>query len=186
MTTGRRDSGFTLIELMITLGVTLTVLGVTTQLLVQSSRSFTNGQAAMETRNNNAAGVDMMERLIRQATTINADPDANGVFDTIRVVADWNPRDGVVTGPYETVTFSTAGGMLQMSESAGAAAVPYAAGVAQLTFAYSDHRGDPLPTATVLAKPALIGMVRISVLAPSIAGRPPVLSRTSVAIRRVK
>lgn len=180
------ERGVSLAEMMISLAVVLTVLGVSTQLMVQSGRAFTNGQAAMEARNNNTAGLDMMERLIRQATTITADPDGNGAFDSIRVVADWNPRDGSVTGAYETVTFTAAGGELLVQDSTMATPVVYAEGVDQLAFTYADHRGDPLAVALVTGKPVLIGMVAVSVTAPSIDGRPQTVSTTNVAIRRVK
>lgn len=181
------ERGVGLAELAVTMGVVLTVLGITTQILMQSGRAFTNGSTAMEARNNNAAGIDMMERLIRQATTIVPDPDANGVFDTIRVVADWNPRDGNVTGPYETVTFTTGpGARLLVQDSTMAAPVEFAEGVAQLRFTYLDHLGAALPAASMAAKPELIGMVGIVVQGPAIDGAPANVSRSTVAIRRVK
>lgn len=182
----RDERGIGLAEMMVTLGVVLSVLALTTQLMMESGRAYTNGQAAMEARNNSAAGVDMMERLIRQSTALVADPDANGIFDSIRVVADWNPRDGAVTGPYETVTFSAVNGVLQMQDSTMAAPVAFVEGVDQLRFTYADHRGAPLPAATVTGTPALIGMVAVSVRAPAIDGRPQTVSTINVALRRVK
>lgn len=180
------ERGVSLVEMMITLVVVMAVLGITTQILVQSGRAFTNGQATTDIRTNNTAGIDMIERLVRQATGIVADPDGNGVFDSIRVTADWNPRDGNVTGPYETVTFTVAGGMLMVQDSTMGAPVVYSEGVNQLRFTYADYQGAALPAATVTGTPARIGMVGIALTAPPVDGLPPVVTSTTVAIRRVK
>ena len=182
----RDERGVGLVEMMVTLVVVLAVLGLTTQILMQSGRAFTNGQAAMDARNNNAAGIDMLERLIRQSTVITADPDGNGVFDSIRVVADWNPRDGSVTGAYETVTFTVAGGVLLMQDSTMGAPVVYSEGVEQMRFTYGDYQGTALPAATVTGTPARIGTVGIALTAPQVDGLPAVVTATTVGIRRVK
>ena len=184
--TGRSERGVGMVELMVTMVVVMAVLGLTTQILMQAGRAFTNGQAAMDARNNNAAGIDMLERLVRQATTITADPDANGVFDSVRVVADWNPRDGSVTGAYETVTFTVAGGVLLMQDSTMGGPEVYAEGVQQMQFTYGDYQGAALPAATVTAQPERIGTVGIALTAPPVDGMPPVVTATTVAIRRVK
>lgn len=170
-------AGFSLVELAVTMGVVVTVLGITTMALVQSGRAFTTQQVIMDARNNNGAAVDMVERLIRQATTIEADPDANGVFDSIRLVAPG--------GPYQDVTFTANNGTLFLQEGGGAP-VPFADGVTQLRFTYADHRGAPLTAALTVNRPELIGMVRVTVRAATAQGLPPVESSANVAIRRVK
>lgn len=169
--------GFSLVELTVTMGVVVSVLALTTMILVQSGRAFTSQQVVMDARNNNGAAVDMVERLIRQATTIQADPDGNGVFDSIRLVA---PR-----GPYQDVTFTADNGTLFLQEGSGAP-VPFAVGLTQLRFTYGDHRGAPLTAALTVNRPELIGMVRVTVRAASAQGLPPVESSANVAIRRVK
>jgi type II secretory pathway pseudopilin PulG len=171
--------GFSLVELAVTMGVVVLVLGMVTLVLVQSSRAFTTQQVIMDARNHNGAALDMMERLIRQANPqqIQADPDGNGVFDTIRVLSPG--------GPYQDVTFSASAGTLFLQE-AGGAPVPFADGITMLRFIYSDHLGNPLANALVLSRPQLIGMVRVTVRAASAQGLPPVDSTTNVAIRRVK
>jgi len=178
--------GASLAEMMVSLAVVLCVLGLTTQILMQSGRAFTDGQARMENRNNNAAGIDMMERLIRQATTIVPDPDNNGVFDSIRVVHDWNPRDGAVTGPYETVTFSTAGGLLLMQDSTMAAPAAFAEGVTALGFTYANYQGAPMTTAAVAAQQPLIGMVTVTMTTPAVNGAAGASHTVNVGLRRIK
>jgi prepilin-type N-terminal cleavage/methylation domain-containing protein len=173
----RRRAGFSLVELLVTMGVVVVVLGVTTLVLVESGRAFTTQQVVMGARNQNGAALDMMERLIRQAVTITADPDGNNVFDSIRLVGS--------AGPYQNVTFFANGGTLFLQEGGGVA-VPFADGVTQLRFTYADHRGGPLTAALATGRPELIGMVRATVRAASAQGLPPVESSTNVAIRRVK
>lgn len=182
----RDERGVGLSELMVSLAVALTVLGVTAQILIDSTRAFTNGQTRMENRNNNAAAIDMMERLIRQATTIVADPDGNGAFDSIRVIHDWNPRDGAVTGPYETVTFTTAGGVLMIQDSTMAAPIAFAEGVEQIAFVYANYQAAPMTAAAVAAQQPLIGMVTVTMTSPAVEGMPGPVHTINVGLRRIK
>jgi hypothetical protein len=81
------------------------------------------------------------------ATTVNPDPDANGVLDSIRLRGDWNPPDGVA-GQYEDVTFSRAGNTIFVREPVDPTAVPIADNIATMTFVYRDRHyvliADPI------------------------------------------
>ena len=83
-------------------------------------------RAALDGRNSAAASVDLLARLLRQSSCVSAtnvycqaifpDPDDNGVFDSVRVQADWNPRDGDLNDPYEDVLFVVANSTLWKRE----------------------------------------------------------------------
>ena len=109
------ERGMTMVELLVSSAVMLTVLSVTTTVMTKSSTMFTQQRAALDGRNSAAASVDLLTRLLRQSSCISAtavycqsifpDPDGNGVFDSVRVRADWNPRDGDLNDAYEDVVF---------------------------------------------------------------------------------
>ena len=76
--------------------------------------------------------------------SIDPDPDDNDVFDSVRVQADWNPRDGDLNDAYEDVLFVVANGMLWKREPADAGLVSFGDRVQSLTFTYTNQNGVPL------------------------------------------
>ena len=99
------------------------------------------------------------------------DPDGNGVFDSVRVRADWNPRDGDFDDPYEDVLFVVANGMLWKREPTDAALVSFGDSVQSLRFTYTNQNGGPL--ANPVARPDLIGGVTITIVTTAGQGLPP-------------
>jgi len=200
MTSMRSERGLTLVELLVTSLVMITVLGITTGLLVNASTMFTQQRTALEGRNSGAASLDMLTRLLRQsacviATTVRCnsitpDPDNNGIFDSVRVQADWNPRNGVLTDPYEDVFFTVAADVvtgrmvLWKREPADAALVAFGDGVLSLRFVYTNQNGGALPN--VVAQPDLIGGVAMTVVTEAARGLPAVTTTTAISLRRVK
>ena len=122
-----------MVELLVSSAVMVVVLSVSTTVLTKSSTIFTQQRGALNGRNSAAASIDLLSRLLRQSSCISAtnvycqsifpDPDNNGVFDSVRVRADWNPRDGALNDPYENVLFVVANGTLWKREPADAALV---------------------------------------------------------------
>lgn len=186
--------GMTMVELLVGSAIMITVLGVSTTVLTRSSTMFRQQRVAMDGRNNGAAAIDMLARLLRQSSCVSAtnvycqaimpDPDGNGSFDSVRVQADWNPRDGALDDPYEDVLFVVGGGTLFKREPSDAALVPFSDRIQSLTFAYTDQNGGALTNP--IARPDLIGGVTITVVTPQADGLPAVTSSTSVSIRRIK
>jgi len=188
------ERGMSMIELLVTSAVMIIVLGVSTTVLTRSSTMFTQQRAALDGRNSAAASVDLLARLLRQSSCVSAtnvycqsifpDPDVNGVFDSVRVQADWNPRDGVLDDPYEDVLFVVDGGTLWKREPADAAPVPFGDRVESLRFVYTNQNGGAL--ANPVGRPDLIGGVGITIVTTSGRGLPSVSSSSSVSIRRIK
>jgi len=188
------ERGMTMVELLVSSLVMIIVLGVSTTVLTKSSTMFTQQRGALNGRNSAAASVDLLSRLLRQSSCISAtnvycqaivpDPDNNGVFDSVRVQADWNPRDGALDDPYEDVLFVVAGGSLWKREPSDAALVSFGDNVQSLRFTYRDQNGAPL--ANPVARPDLIGAVTISIVTTAGQGLPAVTSSSTVSVRRVK
>jgi Tfp pilus assembly protein PilW len=165
------------------------VLGLVGQIFADSDRVYRTQRQHVETRGSAAAALDMMVRLIRQAgdatatTGIFPDPDANGALDSVRVVTDWNPRNGVVTDPYEDVTFTVAGGTLFKQEPTDAAPVAFADQVQSIAFAYQTPGGVAIVNPMTVPK-AHLGFVRVTLQATPIANVPGRVFTSSASIRR--
>ena len=194
MASVRSERGFTMVELLVTSAVMVIVLTVTTGVLVKSSTMFTQQRASMDGRNSSAASIDMLARLLRQSSCISdtdvycqaiwPDWDNNGVFDSVRVRSDWNPRDGDYGDPYEDVIFTVANGTLFKREPADAGLVAFGDGVQSIRFTYTNQNGGPL--ANPIARPDLIGGVTITVVTTPAQGLPPVTSSSTISVRRIK
>lgn len=198
------ERGFTMVELLVSSAVMVIVLGVSTTVLMQSSRMFTQQQLSMNNRNSAGASIDMLARLLRQSScplsqdtnvycqSIVPDPDGNGIFDSVRVRGDWNPRDNDFNDPYEDVLFTVAMAntpagpvwTLFKREPTDAQLVAFGEGVQSIRFTYTNQNGAPL--ANAVARPDLIGGVTMTVVTTPPQGLVPVTSSTAISVRRIK
>jgi len=188
------ERGMTMVELLVSSAVMLTVLGVSTTVMTKASTMFTQQRAAMGGRNSAGAAVDLLTRLLRQSSCISAtavycnsiipDPDLNGVFDSVQIQADWNPRDGDFNDPYENVLFAAGGGLLWKKEPTDTALVPFSDQVQSLRFVYTNQNGGAL--ANPVARPDLIGGVTVTIVTTAGRGLPPVTSTSAISLRRIK
>jgi prepilin-type N-terminal cleavage/methylation domain-containing protein len=117
--------GFSLIELMIAMTVTLLLLGVVAGVLAGIQKEYKYQRPRMEAVQNANMAMDTIVRLIRMAGTkppqcssltfqglTPSQPDGSGNYSKLRVQSDWNPADCALTGTEEDVTFSVSGGYL--------------------------------------------------------------------------
>jgi prepilin-type N-terminal cleavage/methylation domain-containing protein len=178
----RSERGFSLIELLVVTVVLIIALGIATQIFVQGNAAYTTQQAYDDARSNAAAALDMTVRLLRSADTIFPDPDGNLAADSIRIVADWNPRDGDTADPYEDVRFTTAGGVLFKQEPADAGPVAFAERIASIAFTYRNGAGTLLATPWTAA-PAQLALVQVTVQSTPINGLA-VTVTSSASVRR--
>lgn len=187
--TSRGDSGFTLIELLVTSIILLTVLGIVGRIFSDSDRVYRTQRQYVEIRGSAASALEMIVRLIRQAGEtqnplgIWPDPDNNGALDTIRLVADWNPRNGVTTDPYEDVTFSAAGGTLFKREPADAGPVAFADRVASVTFSYVSPGGVAVANPMAVPK-AHLGYINVTLQTQAVNNVPGRAFTSSASVRR--
>jgi prepilin-type N-terminal cleavage/methylation domain-containing protein len=187
-----RDAGFSLAEVLVATVVSLIGLGIVTDIFVQSDAVYATQRQYLEARTDAAGALDMIVRLVRQggelsaanpALGVNVDPDGNNAADSIRVVADWNPRNGAVTDAYEDVTFTVAGGILFKQEPADGAPVPFAEQVNALTFTYRTPDGLLLTTPWTANKRNL-AHVTVSLQSTPVNGSPGRTFTSSASIRR--
>lgn len=178
-------AGFTLVELLVTMVVVLAVLAVVTQIVVRSNIVYAQQRAHLERRYNTATTVEMIARLLRQAQSIETDPDGNSALDSIRIVADWNPRDGDTSDAYEDIVFSQAGTTLFKREAADAGLIPFAENVNQLTFAYFNPGGGAVLNPLTVTIDQL-AFVTVTVGSPPVDGQPGLALASSASVRRLE
>jgi len=187
-----RDAGFSLSEVLVTMVVSLLGLAIVANIFAQSNAVYATQRRYLDARTDAAGALDMIVRLVRQAGEVNAanpalgvnaDPDGNNVLDSIRVVSDWNPRNGVATDAYEDVTFTVAGGILFKREPGDAAPVAFSEQVNALTFAYRRTDGVLLATPWAANK-IIIGHVEVTLQATPVNGSPGRVFTSSASIRR--
>jgi len=179
-----RADGLTLTELAVTLVVTLSVAGIITQTALQATKTYGQQQFYIDARKNVGASLDMMVRMARQATWIDANPNGSGLYNSIRVKADWNPRNGVLTDPWEDVTFTVANGQLLKQEPSDAAAVPFADRVQSLSIAYYDTNNVALTNPVPTNKIAYI-VFTITTTTSQTAGQPVTIT-SAAAVREIQ
>jgi Tfp pilus assembly protein PilW len=177
----RSARGLGMTELMVTTAIALTVLGIVVQVSLQSQGMFRKQRQFGEARENVSATLDMITRLVRIANVINPDPDGDGLMNSIRLQADWNPQNGVLTDPYEVITFSTNGTQLLKQEPSDSGPIPFAERVGTLTFAYFDTNNNPVTNP--VATPRRIAFVRIGAQTTTIDGLPGVAISSAAAVR---
>ena len=181
-------AGFTLIELMISLTLLAIVMGGLTTAMVSMQRGYTRQRetARSEDALRNAeltissilryAGANPLNLTGAGAPRV-APADLNGVppFDTLRIVADFNPADGFVTGLLEDVLVYAKNDTLFVRWQAGAAEAPVAWPVRSLTFQF-DSSGTILATTAAVTRAAT--RARVTLEAPKHA-------RTNQLARRI-
>lgn len=128
----RADAGFSLVELLVALLVSMMVIGGATMLAGQMQMSYRQQLEGATAQQEARMAVEMIQRFLRGAGNnpyriitgpcpanntpflpIRMDPDADGIQDDIRVQMDANPVDSLIGGtagtctqPFEDVTIS--------------------------------------------------------------------------------
>jgi type II secretory pathway pseudopilin PulG len=167
------QAGFSLIELLFVSVILVFIIGVIGGIVTGVQRAFSQQRPRTEALNDATAALDMLSRLIRQAgnnpnnvtgvVPINpGTADANGVYRTIRIRADWRGAtmnslpDGDLTDPFEDVTFSVANNNLMKQEPGDAQPVVFLENVGGLTFNYFDTNNatitDPAANSTLISR----------------------------------
>jgi len=167
--------GFTLVELLVAMGIASIMFAAVVSLFVALNKSYTSQNAAADVQQAARAGVDFMAQRIRMA---GLDPVETGNFgitlatDTsITFAADLDLSGGLV-GPSESITFSLFGDQLQSSLDT----VPLVENVTDLTFAYL--AADNSILTTPVANPDAIRTVQIALTVREPAGRGETVART--------
>jgi Tfp pilus assembly protein PilW len=155
----KKHEGFSLIELMLAMTITLLLLGVLAGVLSGIQKEYNNQNPRMIAIHNANTAMDTMVRIIRMAGT--KSPECTGLtltaltpsqattggnYSKLRIQADWNPSDCSLNGVEEDVTYSVSGGILYED---AANTKPFVDRISALRFRFYDSSN------TLLANPVI-------------------------------
>ena len=186
------NEGFSIIELLVGMVVTLIMLGGVAALIVGLNTQLKSQRVRLTNLENAQFAADTMARIIRMSgarpntcvstfTVPAAAPSgslANNYYSQVAINADWNPGDCALTGTEENVTFSVANNSFYEDAARANAVVD---GISAVRFQFYDRSGV-LMTAPDTA-PGSIGYVRIEVDTASQNGAPILTIVSGAAIR---
>jgi prepilin-type N-terminal cleavage/methylation domain-containing protein len=165
----RQWKGFTLVELMISITMLGIVLGAMTVTMIRMQRGYVRQRETVRSEDALRSADQIISTILR---TAGANPrDMSGAnapridpfappFDTLRVVADFNPDNGVTTDPLEDVQVWALNDTLFVRWQFGAAATPVAFPVRTLSFQF-DSAGTVFNTNADVARAARRVRIRI-------------------------
>lgn len=121
-------SGFTLVELVITMVIMLSVLGILSGIIAGVQTEYKKQRIRMEAIGSAQTVQDNISRIVRMAgtkgiqcaNTFQVQPitpaaiNADGSYGSMTIQADWNPADCQLTGVDENVTVSVENGTLYL------------------------------------------------------------------------
>ena len=173
-------TGFTLIELMISITMLAIVLGAMTTSMVSMQRGYTRQREVVRSEDALRSAELIISSILRTAGANPLGVAGPGIdplappFDTLRVRADFNPTNGNVTDPLEDVQVWALNDTLFVRWQAGVAGTPVAFPVRTLLFQY-DSSGTVFNTNADVVRAARRVRVRIDA---------PRHSRTTLLARR--
>jgi prepilin-type N-terminal cleavage/methylation domain-containing protein len=152
------ESGFTLVELMITIVIMLIVLGILIGIIAGVQSEYKVQRTRMEAINSAQTAQDNISRILRTAGTKGiqcgsgfqvealtpAAQNADGSYGSLAVQADWNPADCQLNGTDENVTISVQGGILYLD---AARLNPFVERIKAIRFKFYDKGNQPIPDA---------------------------------------
>ena len=165
-------AGFTLIELLISLTILGIVLGALTTSMVKMQRGYTRQRETARSEDALRNGEMIISSILRYAGANPRNMTGAGApridplappFDTLRIVADFNPADADVNDLLEDVQVWAKNDTLFVRWQAGMAAAPVAFPVRSLLFQF-DSSGTVLTTNADVARAAR--RVRITLQTP--------------------
>lgn len=164
---GRRG-GFSLIELMVAMAVSLVVLGAMYSVFIGQNRTFINQESIVDVQQSVRAGMDMIVREVGMAgydpVRVNFDSNTANNFNGVtvnalqlQIKADLN-GDGVIdTSNEETIVYAFDATNKRITRTIGSDTQPFVENVESFTFAYVDGDGN------VTATSANIRRIRITI-----------------------
>ena len=177
-------AGFTLVEMMISLTLLAIVMGGLTTVVVSMQRGYTRQRETARSEDALRNAELTISSILRYAGANSRNMTGAGApridplqppFDTLRIVADFNPADADVADLLEDVLVYAVNDTLYVRWQAGAAVAPAAWPVRSLAFQF-DSSGTVLATNADVARAAT--RVRVTLEAPKHA-------RTTQLARRI-
>ena len=156
----RSRSGFTLIELMVSLAILTIVMGSVMGIVLSIQQSFTERRERARAYESLRAAQLIVATVLRSAaanpletpglTLLDPDPLNHNRFDNLRVVSDFNPADGDVIDMLEDILVELDDDTLFIRWQAGAQRQAVAHPVDDILFEYYATDGTQLTTAATV------------------------------------
>jgi type II secretory pathway pseudopilin PulG len=155
----RSERGFSLVEILITTGLLIVIVGAASTLFVDISKGHVAQQDASEMQQNERFAMDAILRAVRGAGNnplglhfdkFDLDPDGDGRFNSVRIRSDFNPPDGDLNDPEEVVLFSVSNGVLQMTDELTGTTTELAHNIAGMTLLFFDSSSNPYANVAAL------------------------------------
>ena len=141
-----KESGFTLVELLIAMAVGLIVLSAVVSTFIIQRKTFDVQEQTTEMTQNARAAMDLMTREIRMAGYNPTGATFDGVTysaSELKIQADLNGDGDTTSGSNEIITYSYDGTNKQIDRKPGIAGTPnaLAENIKAFTFEYLDENG---------------------------------------------
>jgi prepilin-type N-terminal cleavage/methylation domain-containing protein len=163
-----RRGGFSLVELMVAMAISLVVLGAMYSIFIGQNKTFSNQESFVEMQQSTRAAMDMMAREIGMAgydpVRVNFDSNTANNFSGVtvnasqlQIKADLN-GDGVIDASNEeTIVYAYDATNKRITRTIGGDTQPFAENMEPFTLAYLDGDGN------VTATPANVRRIRITI-----------------------
>ncbi len=142
------EQGFTMVELVVGLAISLILLGIVVKIFLVQQRAYNVQAQLSEMQQNIRAATDMIVRETKMAGYDPTEAGFNGITyatDTLRILTDINGDDDT-DDPNEDITYSYDAGNFQIDRDIGGGGQPLAENIQAFTFSYLDANGTTTTT----------------------------------------
>lgn len=144
-------AGFTIVGMLVAFVILGLVMSPLIHTLLTAQEGFVRSRQRARTASSIRYAHLALTRFLRNAGTspysvpitgIDPDPRGDGVFDDVRIRADFNPADGDTDDLAEDLTFYVRADTMFMRSGGDGVEQPYLIGVDSLAFEYFDWNGN--------------------------------------------
>ena len=152
-----RRGGFSLIELLVAMAVSLVILGAMYSVFIGQNRTFSNQESIVDVQQSVRAGMDMIVREVGMAgydpVRVNVDSSTANNFNGVtvnalqlQIKADLNGNGVIDTSNEETIVYAFDAANKRITRTIGSDTQPFVENVESFTFAYLDGDGNVTTT----------------------------------------
>ncbi len=161
-------AGFTIVGMIVAFVVLGFVLSPLVRTLLTAQEGFVRSRQRTQTANSVRYAHLALTRYMRNAGSspylvpiegVDPDPRRDGVFDDVRLRADYNPADGDTDDPGEDLTFYVRADTMFLRSGGDGVEQPYLIGVDSLAFEYYDWNGVMITDANRVTERAASALV---------------------------
>jgi len=152
----RNRAGFSIMEVMVAMAIFTIVMASLMSVVINLQKRYVDQRERVRAQESLRVAQMTLAPILRAAgadpkssglTSVDVDPNADGIFNDLRVKTDFNPIDGDVNDVLEDVHVYVSTDTLWIRWQAGAAAQPLALPTKNLLFEYYGNNGAKMLTA---------------------------------------